>query len=58
LCCRSLYPDLGDGGESCAREGVLAPLVGNIDSMQATDAVKTSSALVHACSAGSSCWMH
>ena len=39
-CYRCLYPDLGDGGETCAREGVLAPLVGIIGSIQATEAVK------------------
>jgi molybdopterin/thiamine biosynthesis adenylyltransferase len=39
-CYRCLYPDLGTAGETCAREGVLAPLVGVIGSMQATEAVK------------------
>ncbi|NBC12436.1 MAG: molybdopterin-synthase adenylyltransferase MoeB [Gammaproteobacteria bacterium] len=39
-CYRCLYPDLGDGGETCAREGVLAPLTGIIGSMQAVEAVK------------------
>jgi adenylyltransferase/sulfurtransferase len=39
-CYRCLYPDLGDGGETCAREGVLAPLVGIIGSVQATEAIK------------------
>lgn len=39
-CYRCLYPDLGEGAETCAREGVLAPLVGIIGSMQATEAVK------------------
>jgi len=39
-CYRCLYPDLGGGGETCAREGVLAPLVGIIGSMQAAEAIK------------------
>jgi molybdopterin/thiamine biosynthesis adenylyltransferase len=39
-CYRCLYPDLGDGAETCEREGVLAPLVGIIGSMQAAEAVK------------------
>jgi adenylyltransferase/sulfurtransferase len=39
-CYRCLYPDLGDGGETCAREGVLAPLVGIIGSMQAAEVLK------------------
>jgi adenylyltransferase/sulfurtransferase len=39
-CYRCLYPDLGEAGETCAREGVLAPLVGIIGSLQATEAVK------------------
>jgi adenylyltransferase/sulfurtransferase len=38
-CYRCLYPDLGES-ETCAREGVLAPLVGIIGSMQAAEAVK------------------
>jgi len=39
-CYRCLYPNLGEAGETCAREGVLAPLVGIIGSMQATEAIK------------------
>ena len=39
-CYRCLYPDLGAGAETCAREGVLAPLTGIIGSMQAAAAVK------------------
>jgi adenylyltransferase/sulfurtransferase len=39
-CYRCLYPDLGDAGETCAREGVFAPLVGIIGSMQAAEAIK------------------
>jgi molybdopterin-synthase adenylyltransferase len=39
-CYRCLYPDIGVGGETCAREGVLAPLVGIIGSMQAAEAIK------------------
>ncbi len=39
-CYRCLYPNLGEAGETCAREGVLAPVVGIIGSLQATEAVK------------------
>ncbi|MEA1049641.1 molybdopterin-synthase adenylyltransferase MoeB [Lamprobacter modestohalophilus] len=39
-CYQCLYPDDGQEGERCAREGVLAPLVGIIGSIQATEAIK------------------
>ncbi len=39
-CYQCLYPDDGQEGEGCAREGVLAPLVGIIGSIQATEAIK------------------
>jgi len=39
-CYQCLYPDGGQEGERCAREGVLAPLVGIIGSIQATEAIK------------------
>jgi len=39
-CYRCLYPDLGDSAETCTHEGVLAPLVGIIGSMQAAEAIK------------------
>jgi adenylyltransferase/sulfurtransferase len=39
-CYQCLYPDAGQEGERCAREGVLAPLVGIIGSIQATEAIK------------------
>jgi len=39
-CYQCLYPDDGQAGERCAREGVLAPLVGIIGSIQATEAIK------------------
>jgi adenylyltransferase/sulfurtransferase len=39
-CYRCLYPSLDDGGETCAREGVLAPLTGIVGSVQAAEAVK------------------
>ncbi len=39
-CYQCLYPDDGQEGERCAREGVLAPLVGIIGSLQATEAIK------------------
>lgn len=39
-CYQCLYPDQGAEGERCAREGVLAPLVGIIGSIQATEAIK------------------
>ncbi|MFP4076484.1 MAG: HesA/MoeB/ThiF family protein [Halochromatium sp.] len=39
-CYQCLYPDDGQAGERCEREGVLAPLVGIIGSLQATEAIK------------------
>ncbi|WP_462322597.1 HesA/MoeB/ThiF family protein [Halochromatium sp.] len=39
-CYHCLYPDDGHEGERCSREGVLAPLVGIIGSIQATEAIK------------------
>lgn len=39
-CYRCLYPDDGSAGETCAREGVLAPVVGIIGSIQAAEAIK------------------
>lgn len=39
-CYQCLYPDAGGAEERCAREGVLAPLVGIIGSIQATEALK------------------
>jgi adenylyltransferase/sulfurtransferase len=39
-CYRCLYPDFSEGGETCAREGVLAPVVGIIGSLQATEGIK------------------
>lgn len=39
-CYQCLYPGDGQEGERCAREGVLAPLVGIIGSIQATEAIK------------------
>lgn len=39
-CYQCLYPDDGSAGETCAREGVLAPLVGIIGSLQASEALK------------------
>jgi adenylyltransferase/sulfurtransferase len=39
-CYQCLYPNEGQEGERCAREGVLAPLVGIIGSIQATEAIK------------------
>lgn len=39
-CYQCLYPDQGGAGETCAREGVLAPLVGIIGSIQANEAIK------------------
>ena len=40
-CYRCLYTDTGDQeGEPCARVGVLAPLLGIIGSVQATEAIK------------------
>ena len=39
-CYRCLYRDAGDEGESCARNGVLAPVVGIVGSIQATEAIK------------------
>ena len=39
-CYQCLYPDDGSGDETCARNGVLAPLVGIIGSVQAAEAIK------------------
>ena len=39
-CYRCLYPDDGATEETCAREGVLAPVVGIIGSLQANEAIK------------------
>ncbi len=39
-CYQCLYKDLGDEGDSCARIGVFAPLVGVIGSLQAMEALK------------------
>ncbi|MEX1033012.1 MAG: molybdopterin-synthase adenylyltransferase MoeB [Cellvibrionaceae bacterium] len=39
-CYRCLYDDIDDENLSCAQNGVLAPLVGIIGSMQATEAIK------------------
>ncbi|MCF7991752.1 MAG: molybdopterin-synthase adenylyltransferase MoeB [Thiohalocapsa sp.] len=39
-CYQCLYPNEGGIAESCSREGVLAPLVGIIGSIQAMEAIK------------------
>ena len=39
-CYHCLYPDQGQRQETCAEAGVLAPLVGVIGSIQATEAIK------------------
>jgi molybdopterin/thiamine biosynthesis adenylyltransferase len=39
-CYQCLYPSDGGGDETCARNGVLAPLVGIIGSIQAAEAIK------------------
>jgi adenylyltransferase/sulfurtransferase len=39
-CYHCLYPDAGDNQGNCADAGVLAPLVGIIGSIQATEAIK------------------
>ena len=39
-CYRCLYGDVGIEDETCAQNGVLAPLVGIIGSVQATEAIK------------------
>jgi adenylyltransferase/sulfurtransferase len=39
-CYNCLYPDQGELEESCARNGVIAPLPGIIGSMQALEAIK------------------
>ena len=39
-CYHCLYPDHGDRQETCAEAGVLAPLVGIVGSIQATEAIK------------------
>ncbi len=39
-CYRCLYPDEGSIDETCAAQGVLAPVVGIIGSIQATEAIK------------------
>ncbi|MBK1716348.1 HesA/MoeB/ThiF family protein [Thiocystis violacea] len=44
-CYRCLYPDDGSQEETCSTTGVLAPLVGIIGSIQATEAIKILSGL-------------
>lgn len=39
-CYRCLYQDMDELGESCSQTGVLAPLVGIIGSIQATETIK------------------
>lgn len=39
-CYHCLYPDEGEMDETCSANGVLAPLVGIIGSLQATEAIK------------------
>jgi molybdopterin/thiamine biosynthesis adenylyltransferase len=39
-CYNCLYPDQGELGETCIRNGVIAPLPGIIGSMQALEAIK------------------
>jgi len=39
-CYRCLYPDTGEVEETCSANGVIAPLVGIIGSMQALEAIK------------------
>jgi len=39
-CYQCLYPSQGAAEETCARNGVLAPVVGIIGSIQATEAIK------------------
>jgi adenylyltransferase/sulfurtransferase len=39
-CYRCLYPDIGQMDESCSANGILAPVVGIIGSIQATEAIK------------------
>ncbi len=39
-CYRCLYSDESDGGEACAKVGVLSPLLGILGSIQATEVIK------------------
>jgi len=39
-CYRCLYPVAGDDGRNCASSGILAPVVGVIGTLQATEALK------------------
>lgn len=39
-CYRCLYPEAGDGGDTCAAAGILSPVVGILGSMQALEAIK------------------
>jgi adenylyltransferase/sulfurtransferase len=39
-CYRCIYPDTGETEETCAENGVIAPLVGIIGSLQALEAIK------------------
>ncbi|MXZ32250.1 MAG: molybdopterin-synthase adenylyltransferase MoeB, partial [Gammaproteobacteria bacterium] len=39
-CYQCLYPQIGELDTSCARNGVMAPLVGIIGSVQAMEAIK------------------
>lgn len=39
-CYRCLYPDTGEVEETCSENGIIAPLVGIVGSMQALEAIK------------------
>ena len=54
-CYQCLYPRDGGVDETCTANGILAPVVGIIGAIQATEAIKVLTASASPCSGGSCC---